>query len=87
MADERTKVLDQVAEQFEARAAELDEFYRRFGHLGRYDGATLQAKADGFREAAVMARATGAAIKPAKRQARKGPLRALEAPQREEAAQ
>jgi hypothetical protein len=60
MADERTKALDQVAEHFEARAAELDEFYRRFGERARYDSATLYAKADGFREAAVYARTVAA---------------------------
>jgi hypothetical protein len=56
MPDERSKVLDQVAEHFEARATELDEFYRRFGEKERYDSAVLGAKADGFREAAVYAR-------------------------------
>jgi hypothetical protein len=55
-----TKVLEQVAQHFEDRAAELDEFYRRFGERQRYDSATLYAKADGFREAAVYVRTVAA---------------------------
>lgn len=60
MADERTKALEQVAEHFEARAAELDEFWRRFGEKQRYQDSQLYAKADGFREAAVHARIVAA---------------------------
>jgi hypothetical protein len=55
-----TKVLEQAAQHFEDRAAELDEFYRRFGEKSRYQSAPLYAKADGFREAAVYLRTVAA---------------------------
>jgi hypothetical protein len=60
MADERTKALGEVADYLDTQAAAADEFFRRFGHLQRYNAEVFYGKADGLREAAVHVRTLAA---------------------------
>jgi hypothetical protein len=59
MADERSKVLAQVAEHFDERVAELDEIARHYGHQD-IGAPLLRAQAMALREAAVYARTLAA---------------------------
>jgi hypothetical protein len=55
MADERSKVLDQVAAEYERRAESALAYARRYGHLQAVSIAQHEAVAHAYREAAMFA--------------------------------
>lgn len=52
---DRNALLQKLAEHYEQRACDADEFARRYGHLQAVSTAQLQAQAMAFREAAAYA--------------------------------